>query len=146
MFKLFYLVKNTIFILTKPHSIYLFLDKKIVQELELRIAQSGSKGVIWNFGVVLWGYMRIYCRWLEIVFALRIHMVFFTNTRTIDGPQLPWERNAHEPLAVRYRLELFYKSHLFCTMRVLLYNAHLNTYNTHHRINAKSLCNCMLVM
>ena len=51
MFKLFYLVKNTIFILTKPHSIYLFLDKKIVQEFEVWVAQSSSKGVIWNFGV-----------------------------------------------------------------------------------------------
>ena len=55
MFKLFYLVKNTIFILTNPHNIYLFLDKKIVQEFELRIVQSISKGVIWNFGVNLWG-------------------------------------------------------------------------------------------
>jgi len=87
--------------LTKPHSIYLFLDKKIVQKFELRIAQSGPKGVILKFGFNLWGYMRIYCRWLEVVVALRIHMVFFTNTRTIDGPQLPWERNAHDPLAGR---------------------------------------------
>jgi hypothetical protein len=46
----FILVKNTIFILTKPHNIYLFLDKKIVQEFELRIAQSSSKWVILKFG------------------------------------------------------------------------------------------------
>ena len=51
MFKLFYLVKNTIFILTKPHNIYLFLDKKIVQKFELWVAQNSPKGVIWNFGI-----------------------------------------------------------------------------------------------
>jgi len=59
----FVLVKNTGEILTKPHRVYTLSTKKIVLMFGFKVAQDDPKGVIWDFGIVLWGYMRIYCRW-----------------------------------------------------------------------------------
>ena len=46
----------------------------------------------------LWGrYMCIYCRWREIVFALRIYRITPAHIWPVDGPQLEWERIAIRP-------------------------------------------------
>jgi hypothetical protein len=49
------------------------------------------------------GYMRIYARWVEIVFLLNIPIFFLPQPRPVDGPQLAWEQSAVKPLSDRYR-------------------------------------------
>ena len=46
--------------------------------------------------------MCIYCRWREIVFALRIYRITPAHIWPVDGPQLAWERIAIRPPSDRY--------------------------------------------
>jgi len=47
--------------------------------------------------------MSIYCRGVEIVYLLRIHVFFVHRPRPIDVPQLAWEQSAIKPLSDRYQ-------------------------------------------
>ena len=61
--------------------------------------------------------MRIYCRGVEIVFALRIYIALPFFVRAVDGPQLAWEQSAIIPRAPRYRPLSSATSRPFCTTR-----------------------------
>ena len=61
--------------------------------------------------------MRIYCRGVEIVFALRIFIALPFFVRAVDGPQLAWERSAHIPLSGRYHPLSSRSLRPFCTTR-----------------------------
>ena len=71
--------------------------------------------------------MCIYCRCVEIVFLLKIHIVQKFFCMPVDGPQLAWERSALIPLSIRYhpratrhRLKdarFFLPRASFCTIR-----------------------------
>jgi len=76
-------------------------QKGVLKEI-LRFYKVVPKGVKWNFANK-YGYMRIYLRWVEIVFLLKIPISFFAQPRPIDGPQLAWEQIAIKPLSDRYR-------------------------------------------
>lgn len=61
--------------------------------------------------------MRIYCRGVKIVFAVKIPIVLPFFVRPIDGPQLAWEQSAIIPRADRYRPLSSATSRPFCTTR-----------------------------
>ena len=61
--------------------------------------------------------MRIYCRGVKIVFALRIYIALPFFVRAVDGPQLAWEQSAIIPRAGRYRPLSSATSRPFCTTR-----------------------------
>ena len=61
--------------------------------------------------------MRIYCRGVEIVFLLRIHIALPLFVRAVDGPQLAWEQSAIKPLSGRYHPRSSRSSEPFCTAR-----------------------------
>ena len=84
--------------------LYIFcLYTKSLLKRDFGLSQSGPKGVISDFIFQLWGYMCIYCRWREIVFALRIHIIPPTHPRAVDGPRLSWEHFVIRPLSGRYQ-------------------------------------------
>ena len=83
---------------------YILLStQKGVLEVVLRFYNVGAKWVKWKCGDVCGGYMRIYARWVEIVFLLNIPISFLAQPRPVDGPQLAWEHSAVETLSDRYR-------------------------------------------
>jgi len=61
--------------------------------------------------------MRIYCRGVKIVFAVKIPIVLPLFVRAVDGPQLAWEQSAIKPLSVRYHPRSSRSSEPFCTAR-----------------------------
>ena len=92
----------------------LCLYKKDRLREDFGVLQSGPKGVILKIGVGIRGldgveirglvkYISIYCRWVEIVVALRIHRAFLSPTTphrwTAIGVGAVRERSARDPLS-----------------------------------------------
>jgi len=103
----------------------LFCPKRSFKRRFWPFAKWAQRGYFENW-IVLWGGdMRIYCRWVKIVFVLRIHIVLPFFCHPVDGPQLAWEQATIRPPSVRYQTlaprarrkdaRLFLPRALFCT-------------------------------
>ena len=66
--------------------------------------------------------MRIYCRGVKIVFAVKVHIATHFFVRAVDGPRLAWEQSAIKPLSGRYRPRASTTLHPFCTTRDAIYS------------------------
>ena len=146
----------------------MFCPKRSFKRRFWAFAKWAQRGSFENW-IVLWGDMRIYCRWVKIVFVLRIHIATKFFCHPVDGPQLAWEQSAIRPPSVRYQpisprarrkdARFFLPRALFCTIRdsgyysiphsiscLLLYHSHTSWISSLFRLspnNSSSPVNCI---